>query len=233
MLILKSILTKAKETSVKTGQTEAAVNAFRESSSSNIREENWDELTKKIETSTTFASFGKKLTANTDVLRKIQDQMQQLQKEDIEKKVDSFQEVEETEMVEKPFWQTEELTLKEFLNSDMGLEVKKMLSLMENPEMTQKEELETWWNVQKAKWTPKEKPKNWTTMYRAFSWWSMQFRMTLTNLLTDFMINPFANSLQELCHKAAFLRNALHAIGLIDKGEARVKWAETFIAMSK
>ena len=193
-------------------------------------------MTKKREEAPIMTSLGKKMNANADALRQIQDQLLHLQKEDNEEKVQSFQEeLKNQEKTKKlvDFLEPKELPLREFLMSNMGNQVKQMLALMENPEISEWQALESWWTVQKIRWNVGESDKNLTTMYRALSWWASQFQMTITSLLTEFMINPFALSLQEICHKVAFIRNILHSMGFIEHSEAKVKWAEPFIEMSK
>ena len=241
-LLVNAVLNKVTESSRKTSQTEAAVNSFRETIE-NVKakiENMGEERSKQPDSSNMLTTLGKKLNANADSLRKIQDQLQLMQKEDVESKVESFEEVPEPQNSKKKdgsdenLWSKEDLDLDSFLQSNMGRNVKQLIELMENPEKTEWKILEEWWQVQKTRWNDSKQNKHGLlTMYRAFSWWAAQFEYVLVNMFTTFMVNPFAVSLQELCHQAAFLRNALHSMGFISAGEAKVKWAEPFIALSK
>lgn len=241
-LIVNAVLTKVTESARKTGQTEAAVNTFRDSIENvkNLIEKSNEGLVKKLETSASLVSMGKKLNANAESLRKLQDQIQMLQSVEKEEKVVSFEEGHQTpeqakvEEVLDDFWSSEDLTLVAYLKSDMGRNMYRLLALMENSETKNVNELESWWKIQKIRWSDvKQNKHGLITMYRAFSWWAAQFEAGLTNLLTGFMVNPFAASLQELCHQAAILRNLLHSMGFISGGDAKVKWAEPFIAAGK
>ena len=241
-LLMNAVLKKVTEAARKTSQTEAAVNTFRETIE-NVKskiESGGSDKTKQSDASNLMLTLGKKLNANAESLRKIQDQLQLMQKDDEENKAESFEENPEKPVapskvvLDKNLWSKEDLELSSFLHSNMGRNVKQLLELMENPDKTEWATLEDWWTAQKSRWNDSKQNKHGLlTMFRAFSWWAAQFEHVLLAMLTNFMVNPFAISLQELCHQAAFLRNALHSLGFISGGEAKVKWAEPFIALSE
>ena len=124
----------------------------------------------------------------------------------------------------------EDMDLAEYLETPLGMKLKELLVTMENPDVDDRKALVEWWDYQKRRWTKNGRElKALPAWYRLASWWSGQFLWTWTALTTEFMLNPFQLSLQEIIYKAALLRNLLNALGLVMNSDAKVKWAEPFV----
>ena len=128
----------------------------------------------------------------------------------------------------------EDMDLARYLDTSLGAKLKELLVTMADPDNVEERALNDWWDFQKRKWTKNGKElKALPAWYRLVSWWSSQFIWTWTTLTTEFMVNPFQLSLQEIVYKVALLKNLLNGMGLIHNSEPKLKWVEPFIKLGK
>ena len=123
------------------------------------------------------------------------------------------------------------LSLKEFLKSTLGASLNKFNQEM-GVDREEAKALTSWWDNRLLQWQ-EDGTYTTTAFYRAVNWWVTVIATTWQKTLMEFIKNPFAMSLQELCLDVAQINNALEHLGLVQKGKAQVSWAKPFPDMSK
>ena len=123
------------------------------------------------------------------------------------------------------------LSLKEFLKSTLGMSLNKFNQEM-GVDREEAKALTTWWDGRLLQWQ-NDGTYNTTAFYRAVNWWVTVISTTWQRMLMEFIKNPFAMSLQEICLDVAQINNALEHLGMVRNGKSQIIWAKPFPDMSK
>ena len=238
-LIAEAMLADVKATKIKTDQNVNAVEAMRKALESKAKQTETGSL--NLEKQVFFQALSKKVNANAEMLRKVSDQFQLMQSSQVRPEIPSFDdksnEKKAQTVVEKKCLQSyEDLSLEQFLQTALGQKLGFMLAMMTVPNGEDWQKYENWWITQKIRWSKKDpvtKKDHLHQWYRAVAWWSSQFMDTWIRVVTDFMVNPFQTTLQEICHQVALVKNVLLQMGFIVKEDTKFKWVEPFICMGK
>ena len=239
-MIAEATLDRLKTNLLKTDQNAKAVESMRKLLEQMEKPMEMPAL--NLEKQLFFQAMNKKIVANSDMLRQVSDQFKLMQSSQKSTEKPSFNDgatgnsFRTPQVLEKKLQCYDDMSLEQFLQTALGQKLGFMLAMMTTPSGEDWQKLENWWISQKTRWSKKDpitKKDHLPQWYRAVAWWSAQFMETWTRVITDFMINPFQTSLQEICHQATMAKNLLIQMGFIVKEDTKFKWAEPFICMGK